>query len=202
MAILAQPSFIAAEIDSCDAREERAKLTALYAEHGARIYRFLRDLLGDPALAADGTQETFVRAYKKLSTFEDGAKVAPWLFGIARNVSFELRKARFRAQRHLVAVATLETFEVPSPRDSPEGDYLGREALRVVSAALRKLPEERRAMLLLRLDHAMSYDDIATAMECSLAKVKIEIFRAREVLRATMAEYEDEPGAQATRGRP
>jgi RNA polymerase sigma-70 factor (ECF subfamily) len=46
-------------------------------------------------------------------------------------------------------------------------------------------------MLLLRLDHGMSYDDIAVTMGCSLAKVKIEIFRAREVLRATMAEYEE-----------
>lgn len=193
MAILARPGLIAAPLEQsrAEAADDRARLTALYAEHGARIHRFLRDLLGDPVLAADGTQETFVRAYKKLSSFEPDAKVAPWLFGIARNVSFELRKARLRAGRHLVdaSVESVESAEAPGPR-SPEAEYLGREALHVVSAALARLPEERRAMLLLRLDHGLSYDDISVAMSCSLAKVKVEIFRAREVLRATMAEYE------------
>jgi RNA polymerase sigma-70 factor (ECF subfamily) len=171
---------------------DRACLSALYAENGARIHRFLRDLLGDAALAADATQETFVRAFKKLPELDLGLdpppRLAPWLFGIARNVSLELRKARFRAARHVVAGAVLP--EGPASVRSPESDYLGREALRVVSSALSKLPEERRAMLLLRLDHGLSYDDIAVTMSCSLAKVKIEIFRAREVLKAAMAAYE------------
>jgi RNA polymerase sigma-70 factor (ECF subfamily) len=75
----------------------------------------------------------------------------------------------------------------------PDANYLGREALRVVGAALEQLPEERRAMLLLRLDHGLSYDEIAVTMGCTLSKVKVEIFRAREVLRATRAEYEAPP---------
>lgn len=189
MAILAGPGFLPRVVEGVeDAGDGRqAQLTALYAEHGARIHRFLRDLLGDPALAADGTQETFVRAYRKLGDLEEGARVAPWLFGIARHVSMELRRARFRAGRHVVADGTLP--DAPS-LSSPESDYLGREALRVVAKALGKLSEERRAMLLLRLDHGMAYDDIALAMGASLAKVKVEIFRAREVLRGAMQEYE------------
>jgi RNA polymerase sigma-70 factor (ECF subfamily) len=169
--------------------DARARLTVLYAENGARIHRFLRDLLGDAALAADATQETFVRAYRKLPELDAShTRLAPWLFGIARNVSLELRKARFRAGRHLVT--THGSLPEVAGRASPESDYLGREAVRVVGRALGQLPEERRAMLLLRLDHGLSYDDIAVTMSCSLAKVKVEIFRAREVLRAAMAEYE------------
>jgi len=166
-----------------------AAITALYAEHAVRIQRFLRDLLGDAALAADATQETFVRAYRKLGDLDASARIAPWLFGIARNVSLELRKARFRASRHLVVAGDGDAPDVAGP-GSPESAYLGREAVAIVGAALQKLPEERRAMLILRLDHEMSYDDIAETMGCSLAKVKVEIFRAREVLRATMAEYQ------------
>jgi RNA polymerase sigma-70 factor (ECF subfamily) len=171
--------------------EVKERLTALYAEHGARIHRFLRDLLGDAALAADGTQETFVRAYRKLAELDQAARVAPWLFGIARNVSLELRKARFRAGRYVVSGVPAHAFDPPAP-GSPETDYLGREALEVIRAALARLPEERQAMLLLRLDHGLPYEDIAATMGCSLAKVKVEIFRAREVLRATMAEYEEQ----------
>ena len=186
MAILARPglTFAAAETPR-ELDVEHAQLAALYEAHGARIHRFLRDLLGDTTLAKDATQETFVRAYKKMSTLDPALSVAPWLFGIARNVSLELRKARTRAGRCFVQT------EADAPNhDSPERDVLGREALRVVGTALEQLPEERRAMLLLRLDHGMSYDDIAVSMGCSLAKVKVEIFRAREVLRDAMAKYD------------
>jgi RNA polymerase sigma-70 factor, ECF subfamily len=184
VAILARPDLLPRVRDD-DACHER--LAALYAEHGVRIHRFLRDLLGDGTLASDATQETFVRAYRKLDEIDPGARVAPWLFGIARNVSLELRRARSRAGRTFISG--------PLPEDvagfgSPESEALGKEALRIVAVALDRLSEERRAMLLLRLDHGLAYEDIAKAMSCSLAKVKVEIFRAREVLRATMAEYE------------
>lgn len=165
---------------------DKARLTALYAEHGGRIHRFLRDLLGDAALAADATQETFVRAYRKLDSLGEDVRIGPWLFGVARNVSLEMRKARSRASRHFVAANDADAVAF----GSPETEALGREALRVVGTALDALPEERRAMLLMRLDHGMSYDDIAVTMNYSLAKVKVEIFRAREVLREKMANYE------------
>ena len=163
---------------------------ALYAQHGGRIHRFLSDLLGDVALASDATQETFVRAFRHRETFDAGRSVAAWLFGIARNVSLEMRRARHRARR--IIAPTNDAGDAPEPRvpGSPETDLLGREALRVVEAAMDRLSEDRRAMLLLRLDHGLSYDEIAVLMGFTVAKVKVEIFRAREVLRETMAEYE------------
>lgn len=180
MAILASGFPIAVE------KDEGPTLEAAYAAHAPRIQRFLRDLLGDATLAADATQETFVRAHKRLSAERIDAPIVPWLFGIARNVSLELRKARARGSW----LATTDTVpDRPCPSGGPEEQYLGREAGRIVDAALAELPEERRAMLLLRLDHGLAYDEIAAAMGCSLAKVKIEIFRAREVLRTKMAEY-------------
>jgi len=172
---------------------DRAAVAAFYAAHGARINRFLGDLLGDPALAADATQETFVRVFKHPEALSDGRPVLPWLFGIARNVSLELRRARMRRDRVIARGSGDADVDAEAP-GSPERDLLGREALRVVGAALGRLSEERRAMLLLRLDHGLSYDDIASSMGISLAKVKVEIFRAREVLRATLADYEDGGG--------
>jgi RNA polymerase sigma-70 factor (ECF subfamily) len=168
------------------------EFAALYAQHGARIHRFLSDLLGDRALAADATQETFVRAFRNREAFDGGRSIAPWLFGIARNVSLEMRRARHRARRVITPASSRCSRDAPEPRvtGSPESELLGREALRVVGAAVERLSEERRAMLLLRLDHGLAYDEIAALMGFSVAKVKVEIFRAREVLRETMAEYE------------
>jgi RNA polymerase sigma-70 factor, ECF subfamily len=162
----------------------------LYGQHGPRIHRFLRDLLGDASLAADATQETFVRAFRQRATFDAERSVGPWLFGIARNVSLELRRARLRARR--VIVQDNVDGDAPEPRAPacPEKQLLGREALRIVGAAMQRLSDDRRAMLLLRLDHGLSYDEIAALMSFSVAKVKVEIFRAREILRETMASYE------------
>jgi RNA polymerase sigma-70 factor (ECF subfamily) len=171
-------------------RASDAVFKELYAAHGGRIHRFLSDLLGDRALAADATQETFVRAFRQHGTFDAGRTIAPWLFGIARNVSLEMRRARHRARR--VIAPSNDGGDAPEPRvpGSPETDLLGREALRIVEAAMDRLSDDRRAMLLLRLDHGLSYDDIAALMGFTVAKVKVEIFRAREVLRETMADYE------------
>lgn len=192
MAIVALGNrFVSTDAASAD---DSARIEALYAEHGARIHRFLRDLLDDAALAADATQETFVRAYKRLDDLDPALRVAPWLFGIARNVALETRRSRFRSRR-LVVDGAGEELNVAGP-GSPETDYLGREALHIVRLALAKLGEERRAMLLLRLDHGLPYEDIAETMGCSLAKVKVEIFRARETLREAMAAYERTPNAK------
>jgi RNA polymerase sigma-70 factor (ECF subfamily) len=170
--------------------EQRATLAALYAEHAQAIHRFLSGVLGDVALAADATQETFVRAFRRFDTLCDRERTVPWLFGIARNVSLEARKARRNRERVIATEHDDREGEDRAAR-SPETELLDREALGVVNAALARLSEDRRAVLLLRLDHGLSYDEIAELMDWSLAKAKVEIFRAREVLRETLAEYRE-----------
>jgi RNA polymerase sigma-70 factor (ECF subfamily) len=181
-----RPALARDQLQQCD----RAQFAVLYERHSGAIHRFLRDLLGDDALAADATQETFVRAFHRMGTLDDRANVAPWLFGIARNVSREFRKARTRARRTFLPEPQQVSEPIALASGSPEGELLDREAVRVVGVALATLSEDRRTVLLLRLDHALAYEQIATLMGWSLAKVKVEIFRAREQLRAAMQQYE------------
>jgi RNA polymerase sigma-70 factor (ECF subfamily) len=169
---------------------DRAALEGMYGELAPRIHRFQRDLLGDAALATDATQETFIRAFRRVGDVPPGTRLAPWVFGIARNVSLEQRRARGRFRRVVVEASPSTRDAVPDrAARSPEAALLDREALTIVERALAALSEERRAALLLRLDHGLAYEDIAQTMGWSLAKVKVEIFRAREVLRATLEEY-------------
>lgn len=174
-----------------EAGDARSALAALYAAHAAGIQRFLRDLLGDATLAADATQETFARAFRRFDTLREDQKRLPWLFGIARNVSLEYRKARRVARGRFAESDSLD--EAPCGARSPEAQVLGREAARLVGRALGELPEERRAALLLRFDHGLSYEEIAAALGWSVAKAKVEVFRAREVLRGVLGR--DEGGA-------
>lgn len=175
--------------DRPDLGAEHAAFTALYARQAPRIHRFLRDLLGDAALAADATQETFARAYQRhRDVLRDEERAVPWLFGVARHVSLELRKARARAGR--IFVTNCDGVADAPGAGTPERDALGREAVRVIDTALAELSEDRRAMLLLRLDHDFSYEQIAELMGFTLAKVKVEIHRARIVLREAIEKYQ------------
>lgn len=166
---------------------DEAALAALYNEHAPAILRFLTGLLGDGAAAADATQETFVRAFRRLDSLRDAGRIAPWLFGIARKVSQEQRRAWRRRSKVLVP-GTERDAEAPDPL-TPEAELMGREAALVVERALARLSDDRRAMLLLRLDHGLAYEDIAGLMGFSLAKVKVEIHRARAILREELDAY-------------
>jgi RNA polymerase sigma-70 factor (ECF subfamily) len=168
---------------------DHATLVALYPDLAPRVHRFLRDLLCDATLASDGTQETFVRAFRRIDGLPVATRLVPWVFGVARYVALELRKARGRGRRIIDDGAAADEQAADTRARSPEQALLDREALEVIQRALLRLPEERRAVLLLRCDHGLAYDEIAPLMGWSLAKVKVEIFRAREVLRATLAEY-------------
>lgn len=159
---------------------------AVYDAHARPVRRFLGDLLRDDAAADEATQETFVRAHARLATLREGDKVLPWLFGIARNVFYEELRAR---RRHLRALDENDSPEEPDRAPSPEGMLLGAEADAQLAAALGELGEERRAALVLRIDHGLDYDEIAELMGWPLSKVKNEIHRARLVLRTRLSKY-------------
>lgn len=168
---------------------DHATLVAMYGDLAPRVHRFLRDLLGDATLASDATQETFVRAFRRVDGLPGATRLVPWVFGVARYVALEVRKARGRGRRVIDDCAATDEQAVDTRSRSPEDALLDREAVAVIERALMRLPEDRRAVLLLRCDHGLAYDEIAPLMGWSLAKVKIEIFRARAVLREAFEEY-------------
>ncbi|MEJ7733786.1 MAG: RNA polymerase sigma factor [Polyangiaceae bacterium] len=179
------------EVCAGDARA----LRRLYERHAPCIRRFLRDLLRDEAAACDATQETFARAFRRLATLRDGDRLRPWLFGIARNVGLEVGKARATARRRLAPLRDEGDEDVDSL--DPETLLLGCEAASRLGTALETLREERRAAQLLRADHGLAYEEVAALMGWTLAKVKVEIHRARRQLRLALAE--PEPGAPRAR---
>jgi RNA polymerase sigma-70 factor (ECF subfamily) len=171
-----------------DPAAEADAMRSLYDRFAPAIRRFLRSLVRDHAAADDALQETFTRALRRLSTLREGERVLPWLFGIARNVSLELRRARVRDGD--AGDRTGDDLADARAR-TPEDALLGEETARVVARAMDALSEERRAALLLRVDHGLSYEEIGQALGWSVAKAKIEVHRARLVVRAHLAGYEE-----------
>ena len=156
---------------------------ALFDRHVGAVRRFLRDVLRDGPAADEATQETFVRAHAMLARLEQRARMKAWLLGIARNIAFEHRRARRDEVELDDAEAPIQAV-IPSP--DPERVLLDRELERHFDSALGKLSAHRRAALVLRLDHGLSYEEIAQLMGWTLPMVKNEIHRARLQLREAM----------------
>lgn len=161
----------------------------IFDRHASTVQRFLADLLRDRAAADEAAQETFVRAHRALPKLRDGTKLRSWLLGIARNVFHEQLRARKRRgyTTELTDDVMSETDLGPAP--SPEHEFLRAEADAMLAEALATIAPARRAALLLRIDHGLGYDEIATSMQWSVAKVKNEIHRGRLQLRHSLSNY-------------
>lgn len=163
-----------------------AAFRRLYELHLPAVRRLCHHLLGDRELAREAAQETFVRAHRGLPALPDGDALRPWLFGILRNVCRE----QLRARRRSLRAEPVEAIDrQPPPIDDPEALLIGCQADRALAAGLAGLDADRRAVLMMRLDGDLSYDDIARAMGWPLHKVKNEIHKARLALRAALASH-------------
>jgi RNA polymerase sigma factor (sigma-70 family) len=139
----------------------------------ARLLGFCRQMLGSTEDAEDVLQEVFVNAYRAMLADQREINLRPWLYRIARNRCLNhLRKPTADAQESmdmLPAVEAASTAEKVS----------NREEFRQLLADVGKLPETQRSALLLREMDAMSYEEIAAAMETSVPSVKSLLVRAR-----------------------
>lgn len=161
---------------------ESAAFRALFERHVVAVRRFVRDLVRQGDVADDATQETFARAHAQLVKLADHDRFKPWILGIARNVAFEVRRVRQHDVLEEDDDTATPSAVIPSP--NPEAVLLDAELEQHFTEALGHLSANRRAALLMRLDHGLSYEEIAAAFGWSLPTVKNEIHRARLKLRA------------------
>lgn len=146
------------------------ELETLYRRHATAVYRFALGLSGDPATAEDLVSEAFFRVLTRAPAIRTETALA-YLLAIARNAFLQGRR-RLRREAPLADVVPDQAPGLPAQLD-------GRERLESVLLALRALPEGERAALLLRLDHGLSYEEIAAALGISTGAAKVRVHRAR-----------------------
>ncbi len=173
---------------------DREAFTLLVERYKRGIANFIGAGVRSQADVADLTQETFLRAYAHLGTFNpDLGRFSTWLYHIARNV---VRTFLGRSQRRPVAAEFGEdrTLENSVPDVSADADPMGgvlrAEAEAEVRAALADLPERTRTVLALRYYDNMDYQSIATTMGLSLGNVKTLIHRGKLALAAKFRDRE------------
>jgi RNA polymerase sigma factor (sigma-70 family) len=150
---------------------------ALFHAHFQRLYRYLQRLSGEPDLAADLAQETFVRLYRRGSPPDTPEA---WLITVATNL---LRNARSTGSRRarLLTMARSEAV-LSDPPVSPDDSMEAAEERKQVRQTIERLPERDRKLLLLRAE-GYSYRDLATALDLNEASVGTLLARAKRAFR-------------------
>jgi RNA polymerase sigma-70 factor (ECF subfamily) len=186
-------------------REGERELFGVLVERYKRgIANFIGGSMRDGSDVADLSQETFLRAYAHLGTFNPQlGKFSTWIYQIARNVvrthlSKSLRKPM---PAPLGEDQTLEnSLPDPSREADPAGGLLRDEAERELRAALAELPERTRTVLALRYFDNMEYHTIASTLGLSLGNVKTLIHRGKIALAKKVRELQNRPATVAERG--
>lgn len=167
--------------DECVTRAQHGEARAfseLVARYQDRIYRFLVRLTRAEDDALDLTQETFLRAYQGLGRWRPDARFSTWLFQIARNLAFDLLRRNRR-----VEFVPLEDDDIVAAQEAgPDAAFESAQRLRLLEAALGRLPLEHREILLLREIESLSYDEIAAVLDLNPGTVKSRLARARAAL--------------------
>ena len=146
---------------------------ALMGRYHSRILGFTRHMLGSREDAEDVTQESFAAAYSAMMADERPINVKPWLYRIARN-----RSLNHMRRQKAIGVDDFDLHVADHGRTT--ADEVGqREELRQLMGDVQSLPESQRTALLLREIDALSYDQIAEAMETTVPSVKSLLVRAR-----------------------
>ena len=168
---LAQPDF--GVLRKAQRGDERA-FSLIVRAYEVPVFNYVVRLVGDRSLAEDLTQEVFIRVYQGLPKFSLRSKFTTWLFQVTKNRVLDELRANERRPRALVAIDDAPPLEVV---DAPAEQVETIEALWV---AVEGLTTDLKMALLLRDVVGLSYNEIADALDTTLATVKWRIFKARE----------------------
>jgi len=159
----------------------------LVRRHADRLHAVVQRLAGDEHEAQEITQETFLRAWRGIRGFKGEAQFFTWLYRIGVNEANRRlkRTANAAAQSSLADL----TQEPRDPAPGPEGRSEQRDLHSALETAVRALPPDYRAPLVLRDIEGLSTDEAAAIMGLSPAAFKSRLHRARLDVRHAMAKY-------------
>lgn len=156
----------------------------LVRRYGDVLHAHALRMLSNQDEAADLVQAAFVRGYRKLAACREPERVGAWLFRICANLCKDHLRARRKGHVSLTRLASV----LPG-RSDPEAEAADGEVRARVWTALDALTPEQREAFVLKHVEGRSYEEIAAAMDLSVASLKMRVHRAREALRSLLEEY-------------
>ena len=172
-----------ADLLAAHVQGDAAAFGVLFGRHRDRLWAVALRTMGNPEDAADGLQDGMVAAYRRAGSFRGDAQVTTWLHRVVVNACLD----RLRAAKVRRAEALPDDLEERGDRGSlatsgpadPADEALVAERRRLVVAALRQLPAEQRAALVLVDMEGYSVAEAAEMLDCAVGTVKSRCSRGR-----------------------
>lgn len=165
---------------------EKAAFDALVLKYQSRIVHLVSRFVRNHADALDVTQDAFLKAYRALPNFRGDSAFYTWLYRIAVNtaknhLAIQARRSADKEQ-DFSEIEQIEGNDALKEYATPEHMLLKDEIQATVITAIEDLPADLRMAITLREIEGLSYEEIATVMDCPIGTVRSRIFRAREAI--------------------
>ena len=168
-------------------RGDKHAFELLVSKYQRKLVRLLSRLIRDSAEVEDVAQEAFIKAYRALPSFRGDSAFYTWLYRIGINTAknYLVAKGRRTPTISEFDAEEAENFDESSQLrelNTPESELISKEIAETINQAMTELPEELRVALTLREIEGLSYEEIASMMNCPIGTVRSRIFRAREAI--------------------
>jgi RNA polymerase sigma-70 factor, ECF subfamily len=155
-------------------------------QYADELYRVARRLVGEPALAEDLVQETYLQAWKNIGRFEPGTNLRAWLYKIMFNTHSNLRrKSKLEVITNEDLIAETIAYEAPTPQNVTDEEVL---------AELEKLPRDFLIPVVLVDIEGLSYRELSDVLGIPIGTVMSRLHRGRKILRMGLARMAGEAG--------
>jgi len=167
-------------------RGDQRAFEELITRYEAALYRLAWRMLGNEEEARDIVQETFLRVFRSLDTFDQSRRFSTWILRITTNLCID----RYRRRKvHLLSIDMDDEDEGRPPlvlvdgRPDPQADHGARSLAETLSRLMERLPPIYRAILDLRYKQGLAYEEIAEVLDVPLGTVKARLHRAHRQMK-------------------
>lgn len=156
------------------------EFSSVVEKYSGEIYAYLWRLFDGQEDADDCLQEVFLRAFKAFGRLKEGSNIRAWLYKIATNTAITFRNKQWRKE----SKESLIEVDFLSSGPSPMEQVLSKEQMVAILEAVESLPPKQRAALIMRKYQGISYDEIASVLECSQEAARANVYQGIKKLRA------------------
>ncbi len=176
------------------ARGDRGAFTTVMRRHNRVLFRTARAILRDDADAEDAVQDAYLRAHARIGTFAGNSRLSTWLVRIVVNEALVRLRQRKRDQTvvpfspsRLRPSESEEDMAPGRPEETPENMTLRAEMRKLLERSIDELPVDFRTVFILREVEEMTVEETALALEIPSSTVRTRLFRAKSLLRESLA---------------
>ena len=183
------------ELADSAANGDMDAFSTLLKRYQNSVYALLYNLSQNAETADDLTQQTFIKVWKAISSFEQRSSFATWLYRIVHNVFYDYSRSKKPEMEDIEDPAFRQSAILPESsmlhqENSPDEVLISKERMNVFRQAVMRLSEEHRTALILKEINGLSYKEIAEIMECSTGTVMSRLHYARQNLRTILNDYD------------